>query len=961
MTSRHRLLPVFLLLAATLIACSTTQPRPGGPDSPHQITVAAPGTERPDEASSVRRLLPLEPSIRAGSFDNGLSYFIRPHGEPKARAELRLVVDVGSVLEDEDQLGVAHFLEHMCFNGTENFAKQEIVEYLESIGLRFGPDLNAYTSFDETVYMLQIPTDDPEIVETAFEILGEWAHRVSLEGEEIEKERGVVIEEWRSGRGAQARVFDAQAPTLFKDSRYADRLPIADQSSLESISHEAMRRFYREWYRPDLMAVVAVGDFDVDRIEALIEANFQGIQAATDRRPRENFTVPGHDETLYAIATDPELTMTRVGILQKLPPEEQGSEEDYRRNLVHGLYNVMFNQRLNERTRETDAPFLFAFSGTGGYVREMGAYSLGAVVNEGGEERGLEALMTEVERVRRYGFTESELERARSTFIRSMEQTYRERDKVKSGALADELVRHFLVDESAPGIEAELELTRKHVPGITLEEVNQLAGQWLTQANRVVTASSPSKEDLEPPSENVISAILERVSAAGVSPYEDRVADRPLMAAAPPAAEIVASSSIEELGVEEWRLSNGIRVVLKPTDFKNDEILFTAFSPGGHSLVSDADYIPALTAESVMLFGGIGDFDLTELQKLLADKVVGVRPYIAELEEGVGGSASPEDIELMFQLIHLYLTAPRAEAEAFTIVKQKYQGLIENRLAQPEAVYTDTITKIMSQDHLRRRPWDPELLEQMNLDSSYRVYRDRFADTSDFTFVFVGNFNSAELRPLVASYLGSLPATDREESWRDVGVRAPEGVIEETVYRGIEAKSRVSIYFSNAFEWSRQNRFDLSAVAGVLRIRLREVLREDEGGTYGVSVGASTQRIPIASSSFRISFGCDPERVDELAGLVYDEILALQANGPRPSDVAKVQEQERRRRELQLRENGFWLGALESYLWHEQDPREILSYLELVDGLTAEAIQASAKRWIDFDRRVEVVLKPEQQ
>jgi zinc protease len=449
------------------------------------------------------------------------------------------------------------------------------------------------------------------------------------------------------------------------------------------------------------------------------------------------------------------------------------------------------------------------------------------------------------------------------------------------------------------------------------------------------------------------------VRSTDVAPYEDRVADRPLMAEAPPAVEIVSESSIEELGVEEWQLANGIRVVLKPTDFKNDQILFSAFSPGGHSLVPDADYVAAMTADSVMMLGGVGDFDLTELQKLLADKVVGVSPYISELEEGLGGSASPEDIELMFQLIYLYVTAPRVDPDAFASVQQKYRGLIENRLARPEAVYSDTITRIMSQNHHRRRPWSPELLEEMNLDSSHQVYRDRFADTSDFTFVFVGNFDSAELRPLVASYLGSLPSTGRDESWRDVGVRDPDGIIEETVLKGIEPKSNVGIFFSNDFEWNRQNRFDFSSLAGVLRIRLREVLREDEAGTYGVSVGASSQRFPVQSAGFSVRFGCDPERVEELTALVYDEIRALQDNGPRPEDVAKVQEQDRRRRELQLRDNGFWIGALESYLWHDQDPREILSYLELVDGLTPEAIQAAAKTWIDFGRRVEVVLKPE--
>jgi zinc protease len=569
--------------------------------------------------------------------------------------------------------------------------------------------------------------------------------------------------------------------------------------------------------------------------------------------------------------------------------------------------------------------------------------------------------MTEAERAQRHGFTSTELERMKSSFLRAMEQAYRERDKVKSGGLADELVRHVLVDEPVPGIESEFELTKKHVPGISLDEVNALAGKWLGESNRVITASAPEKEGLEPPSEETIAAVLDRVERADVVPYEDRVADRPLMASAPPVAEIVAESTIDELGVTEWRLDNGVRVVLKPTDFKNDEVLFTAFSPGGHSLVGDDDYVAAMTADAVVTQGGVGPFDLTQLEKLLADKVVSVGPYISELEEGVRGSASPDELELAFQLIHSYITSPRADEQAFASVQQRYRGLIANRLARPEAVYADTITRILSQDHPRRQPWSLELLDDMDLDTSYRIYRERFADASDFTFILVGNFTLDGLRPLVASYLGGLPSTGLDESWRDVGVEAPGRVITETVFKGIEAKSQVAIYFPHGFQWSRQNRFDFRSLASVLRIRLREVLREDEGGTYGVSVRASASKFPRQDSTFSVSFGCDPERVEELVDLVYAEIRALQESGPRPEDVSKVQEQERRLRELQLRENGFWLGALESYLWHGEDPRLILSYEELIEGLRPEAVQAAAQRWVDFDRRVEVVLKPEAQ
>jgi zinc protease len=960
MTHTRRAFPIVPLIAIALFGCGTSGP-PAGTTSPPTPTpqTSAATAAAPTATPTAEQPLPLDPTVIHGALDNGLTYYIRRHNEPKQRAELRLVVNAGSVLEDDDQRGLAHFVEHMAFNGTENFAKQEIVDYMESIGMRFGADLNAYTSFDETVYMLTVPTDDREIVETGFQILADWAHRISFEDEEIEKERGVMIEEWRLGRGAQARIFDKQAPVIFKGARYADRLVIGTLEVLQTSPHEVLRRFYQDWYRPDLMAVVAVGDFDAETIEKLIASNFGQIPARHPRRPRKEYGVPDHEGTRYAIATDPEATYTRFSVINPLPRDDLVTAADYRRSLVQGLHDTMLSQRLQERTREADPPYLGAGGGKGSLVRTKAAFSLGAAVREGGLERGLEAVMIEAERAQRFGFTETELERAKSAFLRSMEQAYRERDKFKSRSFASEYVQHFLTRETAPGIEAELELAQRYVPGITLEEVNALSAWWHSEVNRIITASGPQKEGVPPPQESTIAAIMARAAAADIDAYDDRVADQPLMAAAPAPVAIMFESTIDELGVTEWRLANGARVVFKPTDFKNDEILFTAFSPGGSSLVDDADYVAAATATAVVTEAGVGDFDLIQLQKLLADKVVSVQPYISELEEGISGGASPEDLETMFQLIHLYVTTPRRSEQAFSSVRQRQRGFVENRLARPESVFSDRVTAIATQDHFRRRPWSLQLIDEMDLDTSFEVYQDRFADTSDFTYIFVGNVTADQLRPLVESYLGSLPSKGREESWRDVGVRSPQGVVEETVVKGIEPKSRVMILFPHDFEWTRHNRFDLQSTAEILRIRLREVLREDEGGTYGVGVNASTSRYPREMSTFSVSFGCSPDRVDELIPLVYEEIRKLQEHGPRAQDVAKVQQQDRRSREVQLRENGFWLSALESYLWHDQDPRLILQYDELVDGLTADAIQETAQRWIDFDRRIEVVLMPE--
>jgi len=943
-------IPLLLALAAALSGCGSSQP------TVPATAAAPPPAPARDGAGDA---LPLDPAVVAGRLPNGLAYYVRSHGEPRQRAELRLAVNAGSILEDDDQRGLAHFVEHMAFNGTESFARQALVDYLESIGMRFGADLNAYTSFDETVYMLTVPTDDPALLATGVRILSEWAAKISFEGEEIDRERGVVIEEWRLGRGARARIFDKQAPVIFHGSRYAERLTIGDRKTLESAPHDTLRRFYRDWYRPDLMAVVAVGDFDPAAVEGLIRASFEGLPSAADPRPRTAFPVPDHDATLTTTVTDPEATSTAIRVLHKLPKEELIREPDFRRSLVEDLYDGMLGRRLDERTREADPPFLRAFAGSGNLVREKGAYNLVAVVEDGGLERGLEAVLTESERVLRHGFTPTELEREKAAYMRNMEQAYRERDKVPSGALADEYVRNFLEREAAPGIAVELELAERFLPGISLDEVNAMAGQWLKSANRVIAVSAPEKAGLAPPQEAAIAQVLARVAAADIEPYQDLVADQPLMAVVPAPAAIAAEAAIDEIGVTEWRLANGVRVVLKPTDFKNDEVLLSAFSPGGTSLVEDRDWVPAITAGAVILEGGVGPFDLTVLQKLLADQVVAVGPSISELEEGFSGMASPEDLETMFQLIALYFTEPRLSEQAFSSVQERYRGMVANRLAQPEAVFSDTVSRLVTQDHLRRRPWTEELLEEMDLETSARIYRERFADASDFTFIIVGSFALDEIRPLVQRYLGTLPATGREESWRDVGVRAPAGVIEERVARGIEPKSRVSITFPHDFEWSRENRYQLQSMAAVLRIRLREVVREDEGGSYGISVRAAADRIPRQTSSVTISFGCDPARVDELKGAVYDEVRTLQTVGPDQAHVAKVQQQDRRSREVQLRENGFWLAQLSSSLWHGEDPRLILDFDALVDALSPESVREAAARWIDLDRRVEVVLVPE--
>jgi zinc protease len=912
-----------------------------------------------DVAAMTSDSIPVDSALILGRFSNGLNYYVLENRKPENRAQLWLVVNAGSVLEDEDQLGLAHFTEHMAFNGTENFAKHQIIDYLESIGIKFGPEINAYTGFDETVYMLQLPTDSSEVIEKGFQILADWAQHVSFEPEEVEKERGVVIEEWRLGRGAEMRMLNKQLPAILKDSRYAERLPIGKVEVIEHFDHQRLKRFYDDWYRPDLMAVIAVGDFEAAGIMDLMGKYFEKIPAKADPRERKIYVVPDHEETLFAIATDPEATATTFAIYYKSEVLPEETLDDYRRMLMEQLFTRMLNIRLYELLNQADPPFLFAYVTRSNLVRTLNINSLNVGVKEDGIMRGLESLLTETTRVEKHGFTQSELDRTKIWLLRRMEKAYRERDNTESGSFAREYMRHFLEGEPIPGIAYEYQAVNQLLPGIKLEEINDLVRQWLGESNRVVLLNAPEKEEIEVPDESAFLSVFARVGQKEIPPYEDAVSSQPLMENLPLTSGIIMETEREELGVTRWELSNGIRVILKPTDIKNDEVLFQGFSPGGHSLVKTKNYKSARAAPEIIKLSGVGEFDLNALNKKLNGKVVSVFPYINELTEGITGSASPDDLETMFQLIYLYLTRPRKNIEAFESYKTRMEGYIENRSSSPEAAYYDTIMVTMAQYHQRKRPWSLETLNEIDPKVSWKIYNDRFKDLDDLTFVLVGKFNIDSIRPLILRYLGNLPGKNRQERWKDTGIYPPEGVIKKIVYRGQEEKSQVSLNFTGQHPWSRRDNYAITSMASVLRIKLRETLREDMSGTYGTSVASSLSLFPREEYKISISFGCEPARVDELIGAVFLVIDSLKVYGPDASSIEKVKQSQRRSFETQLEQNRFWLSNLVSYAMREEDPSLILAYPALVNTLDPAMIQDAAKTFFHMDNYVQVVLRPE--
>jgi zinc protease len=847
----------------------------------------------------------------------------------------------------------------MCFNGTENFPKMDIKNYLESIGTRFGAHLNAYTSFDETVYELRVPTDDPEKLAKALQILEDWSHRVLLEGEEIEKERGVVVEEWRTRLGAGNRLNEKTLPVIFYQSRYAQRLPIGQKELLDTFPHEALRRFYRDWYRPDLMAVVAVGDFNADTMERMIRAQFSQVPAAASSKARELFPVPDHAETLVSIASDPEATSNQVRLLYKHETLQRGSESGYRQGLAYDLLSEMMIARLGERSREAQPPFRAAYAFYSEMTRSKDNFTALALVADEGFLGGLEALLTENERALRFGFTASELERARRSLLSRAEEAFAEADKTPSEELSSEYVEHFLSGAPAPGAAAQLELFRQWLPGIMLEEVNEALRRLIREESRVVVITGREKEGNAFPSEAEVRALFGKVKAMALQPYEDEQAAAPLMAAPPAPGSLRSSSPLPAVGGQLWELSNGLKVLVKPTDFQNDRILVQAFSPGGTSLYADSLYMSASRAAEIVAQCGLGPYTRVQLEKYLSDKVVSLSPYLSELEEGFSGNCRGQDFELMLQMIHLYFTAPRQDETAFLSWKTRLEAQYVNLLSSPGVWFRNEVQKTLYQGHPRRQVLpSAEQMASLSLARAHRIFRERFSDADDFTFVFTGSLPE-NAQQLIETYLGSLEALPRSESWRDLGIESLAGEQRHTFRKGKEPQSQVMMMYRGPFEWSVENAFQLEAACQVLSMRLLESMRENQGGVYGVSAFPSVARDPQPRYQATVFFSCSPGNADTLAATVRAEALRLAAEGPSAEEVAKVQEILRKEYSVSVKDNSFWAEQLQFALRYGLDLAFFLDEPKRIDGLSAAGIQAAAKRYFSPSQACEMRLMPE--
>lgn len=906
--------------------------------------------------------IPNDPNVKIGKLDNGLTYYIRKNDKPEKKVDLRLVLNAGSILENDKQLGLAHFMEHMVFNGTKSFPKNELINYLQSIGVKFGQHLNAYTSFDETVYFLPLPSDDPKKLENGFQILEDWAFNANLEGKDIDDERNVVIEEYRTRLGAQNRMMKNYLPKLLYKSKYAERLPIGTKENLETFKHEDIRAFYKDWYRPNLMAVIVVGDIDINEMEQKIKKHFGPYKNPVNEKPRTQFELPNHKETFISINTDKEQSNSSVQVYYKDLENNKPTVTvgDYKEQLIDGLFSTMLNNRLQEHTRSENPPFLYGYSFHGStYAKNKDAFQSYAMTSEDKQIEALRTLMIENERVKRFGFTQTELDRAKKEYLASYEKAYNDRNKNNSSTYLGVYQEHFLKGEAIPSIEYSYDLVQKLLPEINLSAVNGLINNYLKEENRVVILTGPEKEGLKVPTEKEVLAAMD-VSKVELTPYEDAAVAESLIRNEIKPGKVVKTTKNDKLGTTTLELSNGAKVTYKKTDFKNDEILFAGRSFGGTNLVDTKTYKQTYLASGSVTKAGIAGMDLNALTKFNTGKVYRLNAALGENTESLSGSATPKDLEYLLQSVYAHFTDLNYDPKVYESDKNKTQPMMKNILMIPESYYGVERAKFLLGHNERYTEMPPSDQDWANTDykKAYEIFKERFADASDFEFFFVGNVTDEQMKTLSEKYLASLPSLNRKDKLVDNGTRIISGVHRKDILKGTEDKAKVDIIYTGETTYSAKEDLAMQALGEILTIKLIEELREKEGGVYGASAYGGLNKVPYGSYTFAISYPTNPASVDKLIELTLAEIEKIKKNGPDAADLTKFKEGEMTDYTNSLKENRYWLGVLTSSFINQEPAEKALEFENRIKSLTAKEVQDVAKKYLDKNRVI-TVLKPE--
>ena len=906
----------------------------------------------------------MDPEVRYGRLDNGLTYYIRHNEQPKQRAEFHIAQAVGAILEEDNQNGLAHFLEHMAFNGTQHFPGKGIINYFESIGVNFGGNINAYTSIDETVYRLSdVPTYRAGIVDSALLVMHDWSCGLLLLDEEIDAERGVILEEWRTGRTAQRRMWKEMRALMYPGTQYAKRDVIGDTAVINNFEYQALRDYYHKWYGPDNQAIIVVGDINVDTIEAKIKALWADVPRRTNYGERPIYTVNHNDKPLVAIVTDPEAQGTRITLEYKfdqLPEALQQTAKEYTLNMVRGLACDMFNNRMSDLSHDPNASFSGAGCYYGEVAKKMDAFMAVIIPKEGRETEAYNDLVYQLEKMHRYGFTNAELERVKNDKMTAMETYFNERNTRKNITLARECIRHFENGETMPGAQWEYEMTQAFLPLIPLEKVNQLA-QSLIHANPTIAISAPAKEEVHIPSpEAIVATIAAQSELAIEAPQEEKI-DTELVKKAPHKGKIKSTKQNEELGYTEWTLNNGIKVVIKPTTFKADEILMQGFSKGGMTQVKTEDLPSAKLATTIVGMSGIGTFTMPQLEKALAGKTVSVSPEIAENMERMNGSSTVKDLETMLQLTYLYFTAPRRDEEAYQTTMNLLHNQLINRDKNPKTIFSDSV-QMMASNHSDRTPIvNLQLMEKVSLDKALEIYKERFANPGDFTFVFVGNIDPADakVQELICQWLGGLKTKKAREEVIDHHVRVTPGMQKNYFTRKMEtttASNRIQ-YTSYDMPYSLANDLNMEMIGRILSTRYLESIREREGGSYGVATYGDMSILPVPRASLIMQFDTDPKKQERLMEIIHEEVLTIIKDGPLATDLQKEKESMLKDYQEDLENNKYWRSAL--YLYYMYGINNIRDYKPAVEAITAQTVQQTLKQLVSAGNVFEVVMFPE--
>lgn len=908
-------------------------------------------------------LIPLDPNVKTGKLQNGLTYYIRKNNKPEDKVDLRLVINAGSILENDDQQGLAHFMEHMCFNGTKRFPKNKLVDYLQSIGVKFGQHLNAYTSFDETVYFLPIPSDDPEKLEKGFQVLEDWAFNAVLTPEEVDKERGVVLEEYRLGLGAEKRMMKRFMPKMMYNSHYANRLPIGQKEILENFTYDKIKSFYKDWYRPNLMAVIVVGDIDVAEMEKKIKDHFSSYQNPVNERPRITFDVPNHEQTFVSVESDKEASFAQVRLIYKDydKPKKVKTINDYKQNIKENLFAGMLNNRLQELTNTPNPPFTYGYSYHGGtWARTKEAYQSFAMTQEGQQLDALKVLVEENERAKKYGFSESELERVKNEWLSYLENSYNDRDKTESERFVSEYQAHFLEEVPAPGIEWEFATFKQILSDIKVEDLNGLTEKYIKDDNRVVIFTGPEKDGTLKPTEEQVLAVINK-NYNDLKPYQDEPVAQSLLRKEVKPGSIVKKENNAKLGTTTLHLSNGAKVTYKKTDFKNDEVLMKAVSFGGSNLFDNDVYKKTQWAEGALTEAGFSGLKLNDINKFMTGKIARVYPYISDVTEGMQGSSTPKDMEYMFQMVHAYFTDLNYDEEAYEGYKKKQSSFYENMASNPDFFFSQELFGFLYQNNPRYNGIIPT--EKTWAETDYKLcydkYKERFANAGDFEFFFVGNIDANALEEYSAKYLASLPSSGKKEKAIDNGYRILSGSHKKVINKGTDPKSRVMIRFSGETKYSAKEALAMEALGEVLTIKLTEELRENESGVYGVGANGRMSSVPYGSYGFSISFPCGPENAEKLTESALRELQKMIDKGPEEKDLAKYKEAEMLEYKKSIKENEYWADNFQNAYVRGANPEEILKKEEKLAALTVKDLQAVAKKYMTKDKVI-AILMPEQ-